>query len=171
MVFVCCCCCCFFSGCCFVVVVVVVVFVSVCLFVLVCLFCCLLGFCLLVCLSVCLFAGCLVVGVYGFIVVVFYLLFALFCCCGGGGGNNFLIPGLAWARLQAPKELCHPLLSVCAVFSCVQIFLWLPVLGIFNVRTDVDAGDSTRGLCGHGKRVCLPGSFYFIFCQSFSVIK
>ena len=165
MVFVCCCCC-FFSGCCFVVVVVVVVFVSVCLFVLVCW-----GF---VCLFVCPFV-CLPV-VWLLVYMVLLLLFFIFCSLcfvvvRGGGGNNFLIPGLAWARLQAPKELCHPLLSVCAVFSCVQIFLWLPVLGIFNVRTDVDAGDSTRGLCGHGKRVCLPGSFYFIFCQSFSVIK
>ena len=32
--------------------------------------------------------------------------------------------------------------------------IWLPVLGIFNVRTDVDAYDCTRGLCGHRQRVC-----------------
>ena len=30
---------------------------------------------------------------------------------------------------------------VCAVFSCVQEMLWLPVFGIFNVRTDVDSSD------------------------------
>ena len=32
--------------------------------------------------------------------------------------------------------------------------VWLPVLGIFNVRTDVDACDCTRGLYGHCKTVC-----------------
>ena len=33
--------------------------------------------------------------------------------------------------------------------------VWLPVLGIFNVRTDVvDARDCTLGLYGHRKRVC-----------------
>ena len=30
----------------------------------------------------------------------------------------------------------------------------LPVLGIFNVRTDVDACDCTRELYGHRKKVC-----------------
>ena len=32
--------------------------------------------------------------------------------------------------------------------------VWLPVLGIFKVHTDVDACDCTRGLYGHHKRVC-----------------
>ena len=48
------------------------------------------------------------------------------------------------------------------VFSCISacgIFMHpnigrLPVFGIFNVRTDIDACDCTRGLCGHRKRVC-----------------
>ena len=39
--------------------------------------------------------------------------------------------------------------------SCVQTMVWLPVFGIFNVRTDADAcADFTRGLYGHRKRVC-----------------
>ena len=38
-------------------------------------------------------------------------------------------------------------------FSCVQTMVWLPVFGNFNVRTDVDACDCTRGMCGHRKRV------------------
>ena len=32
--------------------------------------------------------------------------------------------------------------------------VWLTVTGIFNVHTDVDTCDCTRGLYGHGKRVC-----------------
>ena len=42
-------------------------------------------------------------------------------------------------------------LTVCAVFSCVQATVWLPMLGILNVRTDVNACDCTRGLYGHRK--------------------
>ena len=36
-------------------------------------------------------------------------------------------------------------IGVHVVFSCVQTMVWLPVFGIFNVRTDVDACDCTRG--------------------------
>ena len=32
--------------------------------------------------------------------------------------------------------------------------VWLPLFGIFNVRTHVDACDCTQGLYGHRKRVC-----------------
>ena len=54
-------------------------------------------------------------------------------------------------KAQQPQEQRHPFLPVCAVFSCVQTMVWLPVFGICNVRSDVDARDCTRGLCGHGK--------------------
>ena len=37
---------------------------------------------------------------------------------------------------------------------------WLPVFGIFNVRTGVGASDSTPGLCGYRKRVCT-GSWFW----------
>ena len=57
-------------------------------------------------------------------------------------------------RLQQPQEQCYPFLTVRAVFSCVQSKVWLPMFGIFNVRTDVNACDCTRGLYGHRKRVC-----------------
>ena len=40
------------------------------------------------------------------------------------------------------------------VFSFVQTTVWLPMLGIFNVRTDVNSCNCTRGLYGHHKRVC-----------------
>ena len=40
-------------------------------------------------------------------------------------------------------------------FSCVQSKVWLPMFGIFSVRTDVHACDEgTWGLHGHHKRVC-----------------
>ena len=55
---------------------------------------------------------------------------------------------------KVQQEQRYPFLSVCAVFSCVQTMVWLPVFGIFNVRTDVDACDCIRGLYGHRKRVC-----------------
>ena len=55
---------------------------------------------------------------------------------------------------QQPQEQRYPFLSVCAVFPCVRTVVWLPVFGIFNVHTDVDACDCTRGLYGHRERVC-----------------
>ena len=56
---------------------------------------------------------------------------------------------------QQPQEQRYPFLSVCAVFSCVQTVVWLPVLGIFNVHTYIDACDCTRGpSAGHRWRVC-----------------
>ena len=52
---------------------------------------------------------------------------------------------LTLVRLQQPQERRHPFLTVRAVFSCVQTKVWLPMLGIFNVRADVNACDCTRG--------------------------
>ena len=61
-------------------------------------------------------------------------------------------------KAQQPQEQRYPFLSVCAVFSCVQTMVWLPVLGIFNVRTDVDACDCTTGLYRHRERFCTESS-------------
>ena len=60
-------------------------------------------------------------------------------------------------KAQQPQEQRYPFLSVCVVFSCVQTIVWLPlvpVFGIFNVHTDADVRDCTRGLSGHCKSVC-----------------
>ena len=57
-------------------------------------------------------------------------------------------------KLQQPQEQRYPFLSVRAVFSCVQTMVWLPVFGIFNMHTDVDACDCSPGMYGHRKRVC-----------------
>ena len=47
---------------------------------------------------------------------------------------------------QQPQKQHFPFLIVCAVFLCVQTMVLLPILGIFNVRTDVEACDCTGGL-------------------------
>ena len=77
---------------------------------------------------------------------------------GGGEGEYLIIPcgksGSPYpGKSQQPQEHRYPFLSVCGVFSCIQTMIWLPVFGIFNVRSDADACDCTRGLCGHRQRV------------------
>ena len=57
--------------------------------------------------------------------------------------RKFGLPYLG--KAQKPQEQRYPFLSVCVVFSCVQTMVWLPVFGIFNMLTDVDACDCTRG--------------------------
>ena len=42
-------------------------------------------------------------------------------------------------------------IGVCTILVCVQTKAWLPVSGIFNVCTDVDACDCTQVLYGHCK--------------------
>ena len=59
-----------------------------------------------------------------------------------------------WASLQQPQEQRYPFLTVRAVFLCIQTKVWLPLRGMFNVRTDVKACNWTWGLCGHCKWVC-----------------
>ena len=61
---------------------------------------------------------------------------------------------LTWVRVQQPQEQRYSFLTVRAIFSCIQLKVWLPVLGIFNVHTDVNACDCTRGLYGHRIRIC-----------------
>ena len=51
-------------------------------------------------------------------------------------------------------EHCCPFPPVCCTFAPV---VWLPVWGMVNVRTDVDAHDCTRGLCTETVRVCTEG--------------
>ena len=58
------------------------------------------------------------------------------------------------SKVQQPQEERYPFLSVCAVLPCVQTMVWLPVFGISNMHTAVDACHCTRGLYGHRKRVC-----------------
>ena len=58
--------------------------------------------------------------------------------------NTYLF--LAGIRVaQQPQEQRYPFLPVSVVFSCVLTMVWLPVFGIFNVHTDVDACDYTQG--------------------------
>ena len=46
---------------------------------------------------------------------------------------------------QQPQGQRYPFLSVCVVLQCVHTMVWLPVLGICNVHTHVDACDCTGG--------------------------
>ena len=62
-----------------------------------------------------------------------FFFFSLHLSLAGNSGC------LTWVRLQQPQEQRYPFLTVRAVFSCVPRKVWLPMLGIFNVRTDVNA--------------------------------
>ena len=70
-----------------------------------------------------------------------------------GSGRHYL------GKEQQPQEQRYSLLSVYAVFSCVspKKMVWLPVFGIFNVRTDVNACDCTREAVPH-QSAALPES-------------
>ena len=50
------------------------------------------------------------------------------------------------ARVKIKQLQEYPFLPVCSVFSCVQTMVWVPVFGIFNARTNVDACDCNRRL-------------------------
>ena len=67
--------------------------------------------------------------------VIFIFILTFYLSLAGNSGR------LTWVRLQQPHEQRYPFLTVRAVFSCVQIKAWLPMLGIFNVSTDVNTCD------------------------------
>ena len=74
--------------------------------------------------------------------------FSLLHCALRGNSDQ-----LTRVKALQPQEQRYPaFLSVSTVFSCVQTMVWMPRFGIFNVRTDADACDCTRGLYGHRKR-------------------
>ena len=87
----------------------------------------------------------------------FYFRFCTFLqtMCRCYNSTALSLPGNSGRlALDKPQEQRYPILSVCAVFSCVQTMDWLPVFAIFNVHTDDDTCDCTRVLSGHRKRVC-----------------
>ena len=57
----------------------------------------------------------------------------------------FIVPyeefGLPY--LDKAQDHHYPFLPVCAVFLCVKTMVWLPVFGILNVSTDVNAYNCT----------------------------
>ena len=57
----------------------------------------------------------------------------------GKFGSSYL------GKAQQPQEQRCLFLSACVVFSCVQTMVWLPVFGIFNLRTGVDECSCTQG--------------------------
>ena len=62
---------------------------------------------------------------------------------------RFSIPLLTWQ----PHSV-FGVEPVCGVFLCIQTVIWLPMLGIFDVRRNANACDYTRELYEHHKRVC-----------------
>ena len=46
-------------------------------------------------------------------------------------------------KAQQLQDQHYPFLSACAVLSCVQVMIWLPVFEIFNMHRSGDAHDST----------------------------
>ena len=92
-------------------------------------------------------------SIYLYIYLYIYIYICMHVCVCN---LYFIVP---WGKLgspylgkaQQPREQRYPLLPVCAVFSCLQT---MPVFGIFNPRTGVDACDCTRELYGHRERVC-----------------
>ena len=77
---------------------------------------------------------------------VSFVLFVHFPFAGSSGS-------LTWVMLKQLQEQCYLLLPAHAVFSSFQTMVWLPVRGILNVRTDVNASNCPWGLYGHCKRV------------------
>ena len=53
---------------------------------------------------------------------------------------------LTRVRLQQPQNWRYPFLAVCAVFTCVQTMVWLPVSEIFIMHTDVGVCHCTTEL-------------------------
>ena len=68
-----------------------------------------------------------------FLCLYVYLFWYFFVPCG-----KFGLPYLG--KTWQPLEQRYLFLSVCTVFSCVQTMVWLPVCGIFNLRTNIDTG-------------------------------
>ena len=66
------------------------------------------------------------------------------------------LPDLGKATAAARAE-CYPFLPLCAVLSFVHTMGWLPVSGMFNPCSDVDACSCVQDLCEHHQRVCTDG--------------
>ena len=81
-----------------------------------------------------------------------YLKTKWYCICHvipyGEFGSPYLGKATAAARavLPIPTSKC--------IFLCVQTVVCLPVFGILNMHSDVDACNCTQGLYEHCKRVC-----------------
>ena len=74
---------------------------------------------------------------------------------------QYFLVSKQWCGCQCLQR--YPFLSMCAVFSCVQTMVRLPVSGIFNVRTNVDVCDFTRWLHGNVREYA-PGFSVGTFC-------
>ena len=78
-----------------------------------------------------------------------FVFWGVFLTLAGNLGHLTLV-----IKAEQPQRAALPILSACAVFSCVQTMVCLPACGIFNKHTDVYACNCIWGLHGHRKRVC-----------------
>ena len=79
----------------------------------------------------------------------FFFFFNTSIIAHGKFRSPYLGKATAVAKAMLPIPTC-----VCSTFICIPTVVWLPILGIFNVYTDVNACDCIQGLCGHCKRIC-----------------
>ena len=84
-------------------------------------------------------------GERGFLLLVFL---GLLCQFVGKLGSPYLV-----RHSSCKSNAAQSFIGVC-IISCVQTVVCLPVFGIFNMHTDVDACTCTWGLYGHCDRVC-----------------
>ena len=80
--------------------------------------------------------------------VTHFCFLVCFGCFFLGGGTSLSHAGnlgCLTCKAQQVQKQRYPFLLVSAVFSCVQTMVWLPMLRIFNMHTDVDACSFTRG--------------------------
>ena len=81
------------------------------------------------------------------IVFVLFCLFVLFLWNSSDEETNSHFMHLLWLNNKV-------ILYCVVVFSCAQTMVRPPMIGIFNVRRDVDACDCSWGPYGHRKTVC-----------------
>ena len=91
------------------------------------------------------------------------IIFEYFIVPSGKFGSPYL------GKVEQPQKQHYPLLLVCALFSCVQTMVWLPVLGIFEVVTDVDVleADSGRKISQHTRDSNPCQTATWLFSQTF----
>ena len=67
----------------------------------------------------------------------------------------YILGRLTWVRHSRHKSSATHSYQCVQHFPCVQTMLCMPVLGMFNMHTCVDAWDCAEGLYGHCKRLCI----------------
>ena len=94
---------------------------------------------------------------------------------GPGRGSHSSSAGWPVSACSAEHTSWQPqaeMTAQCAVYLCVQTMVWLPVSGIFNVHTDVDAGNWCGGCMNtieSALKVTLGEKILHQYCRCFPV--